>query len=233
MGYQIVKLHKYPLDNIDPFYAVSSLMDEQNRAGIFFDVGANTGQTILELRKYFPIGKIFAFEPGSAFAELYRNYYEHSNVSLENLALGARDEVKVLYENSHCGMSSFLTLGEKGWGEITNESQVTVTTIDSYCKEKGISRINLLKCDTQGFELEILKGARESLKNIQYVFLEINFSEIYKGLPSFFDIYGFLSSYNFRLVKFYRQLFADNLLLSTDALFYNLDFEPKVKSCRT
>ena len=123
-------------------------------------------------------------------------------------------------------MSSFLPLGKNGWGEVVNTTQVDVTTIDDYCREKNISHINLLKSDTQGFELEVLKGAIGMLKQnkVEFIFLEINFVELYKNLPSFCDINGFLSQHGFKLLRFYDFSYYENALGWTDTLFYNPQF---------
>ena len=45
-------------------------------------------------------------------------------------------------------------------GTITGEVDVSVITLDDYCSELGIARVDLLKIDTQGYDLEVLKGPR-------------------------------------------------------------------------
>jgi FkbM family methyltransferase len=58
-------------------------------------------------------------------------------------------------------MSSFLPLGPDGWGQIVDEREVSIDTIDNYCMRNRISSIDLLKSDTQGFNLEVIKEAHD------------------------------------------------------------------------
>ena len=52
-------------------------------------------------------------------------------------------------------MSSFLSSGAEGKGTITREFDVPVITLDDYCSKMNIGRVDLLKDDTQGYELEV------------------------------------------------------------------------------
>jgi hypothetical protein len=67
-----------------------------------------------------------------------------------------------------------------------------MTTVDKFCKEKGVDRIDLLKIDTEGCELQVLKGAQEMLsggyiKVIQFEFGECNvFSRVF--LRDFYEV---------------------------------------------
>src|SRR5207253_4668851 len=96
-----------------------------------------------------------------------------------------------------------------------------VRTIDSYCAERGITIIDILKSDTQGFDLEVIKGAARLLeqRRIQLIYMEITFSDMYKGLPRFDEIYGFLADRGFALVSFYDFYYQHGRAGWTDALF--------------
>jgi FkbM family methyltransferase len=231
LGYKISRLTgKEIIDNDNAFGGMKSLMNTRDQQGVFFDVGANTGQTILLLKKYFPDGSIYAFEPGkSAFDELQRKFSSLRSLHLKNIALGSNEEVKEFFENKFSTMSSFLHLGKDGWGEVIEKKEIQLTSIDQFCRKENISRINILKSDTQGFELEVLNGAREMLGNkaIQFVYLEINFIELYKELPSFSDIYNFLSSHGYKLLRFYDFNYYENAIGWGDALFFHPEFTSK------
>lgn len=125
-------------------------------------------------------------------------------------------------------MSSFLEPGKDGWGDIKQRVPVTVTTIDDYCSERGISNIDILKSDTQGFDLEVLRGAQHMLeeRRIQLVYLEITFSNVYQHLPGLDTIFSFLSNYGFCLVSFYRFHYQHDRAGWTDALFINPEYKP-------
>jgi FkbM family methyltransferase len=189
---------------------------------LIFDVGANVGQSILRFSNQFPNYYIHSFEPSpSIFLELKKQARRYKNVRLWNCALGSSSGIMTLYENSNSDMSSFLSLGKSGWGTITKETPVEVKTIDQVVCEEKIDFIDILKSDTQGFDLEVFKGAEETFKSnkIGFVFFEVNFSDIYNNSPSFSEEFDFLIRRNFRLVSFYRFYYHNNLAQWTDALF--------------
>ena len=80
-------------------------------------------------------------------------------------------------------MSSFLEPGRDSWGAVKRRTPVNIKTIDGYCELHEISRIDILKSDTQGFDLEVLKGASGLFDRhcIHLVYLEIGFGELYKN----------------------------------------------------
>jgi FkbM family methyltransferase len=127
---------------------------------VVFDVGANTGQSVAKFRRLLPESTIHSFEPGPrAFRELTSTSRGLRNVNLVNAAVGSAPGRLTLIENEFTDMSSFLRPSTAAWGEIVAETDVEVTTVDSYCAERGIDRIDLLKIDTQGYEFEVLRGA--------------------------------------------------------------------------
>ena len=203
---------------------------------IIFDVGANVGQSIQQFRKKFPRSTIHSFEPSpTTFETLERQASEFKNVHLWNFALGSSSGKMTFLENPQSTMSSFLPLGKFGWGKITKETLVEVKTIDQFCHDENIERIDILKSDTQGFELEVFKGAEHMIRasKIGLMYFEMNFSEIYQGLPPFTEIYDFLTSQDFLLVSFYQFHYTKKLAGWTDALFVHksyikADVKPKI-----
>ena len=189
---------------------------------LVFDVGANRGQSIERFRRAFQRPVIHAFEPGrEAFAELQRRYAGTSGVILNNTALGSRPESRTFLDNDHDDMSSFLEPSVTAWGEIKSRYPVDVITLDDYCDSHSIDRIDLLKIDTQGFDLQVLEGAQRMMRKaaIHMVFTEVIFSEMYKGLPRFDETYAFFADRGYTLVSFYDFYYQHDRASWTDALF--------------
>tara|TARA_B100000315_G_C14478603_1_gene541813 strand:+ start:117 stop:1082 length:966 start_codon:yes stop_codon:yes gene_type:complete len=86
--------------------------------------------------------------------------------------------------------------------EIQKKIQVKTTTIDYEFKLDKVP--NFVKIDTQGSELEILKGSTKSLKSILGLEIECEFFQLYENQPLFTDIQKFLDEYNFVLIDFLR-----------------------------
>jgi len=189
---------------------------------IIFDVGANTGQTIERFKKNLPKANIYSFEPSPRpYLELHHNAKKYSGVKTFQLALGAKSGELTLYENSSSDMNSFLEMGEGGSGSIVGQSIVNVKTIDEFCLENNINYIDILKIDAQGFDFEVIKGATRMLRsgNIRQLYFEIIFSEMYKNVPRFSEIYDFLLDHDFLLVSLYEFHYQRGLAGWTDGLF--------------
>ena len=79
---------------------------------------------------------------------------------------------------------------------------VKLTTLDSFVEKQKLTRIDILKIDTEGFEEEVLKGSLKTLKSnkIKYIELEIILGNVYEDKYfSFKKIEDILSLFNFRL----------------------------------
>lgn len=204
----------------DVFRDICKIIGTENL--VLFDVGANVGQTIEVFNQNFNRSAIHAFEPGSmAFSQLTSKYGSVDTVNINMLALGSVTEQRVLHENSYMEMSSFLPLGDIGWGEIKSDTEVTVMRGDEYCVSKSITKIDLLKIDTQGFDFEVIKGFSAMLEvgAVHIVYFEVTFMELYDNLPNFGEIYQYLTSFGFHLVSFYGIGYRDNRAFAGDVVF--------------
>jgi len=189
---------------------------------LILDVGANKGQSIESFHKSFPNCTVHSFEPSpTTFEELKHRASRFENAHLWNFALGSTSGRSTFLENEHSDMSSFLPLSEYGWGTVTKQTPVEVKTIDAFCRDENIEQIDILKSDTQGYDLEVFKGAEETIRNnkIGLIYFEVIFSDMYENLPSFSEIYEFLTSRGFLLVSFYGFRYQEKLASWADALF--------------
>ena len=196
---------------------------------VVIDVGANVGQSVGEFKRILPSAVIHSFEPSPlVFKELERRTGHFPGVSLNNVALGARIETKSFLENSRSTMSSFLALGKDGWGEIDRKIDVEVQTLDGYARENSLAAIEILKTDTQGFDLEVLKGARGLMaeNRIHLVYTELIFSDLYRDIPPVDEFLRFMREHGFQLVSFYRFYHQNNRASWSDGLFLNPDYAP-------
>jgi len=189
-------------------------------------VGANEGQTIELFRGIFENPRIYAFEPSSqAFRKLLSQGHG-PQVSLHNFALGQRngEEEFINYENS-C-LSSFLPLDANKDNpfralKVKNKEAVDVRTIDWFARENQITKIDLLKIDTQGYDLQVLKGAGDSFQNglIDNVFIELNFVKLYEDQSGPNQITDFLAERNIHLVDYYEKVRQNHRLAWCTALY--------------
>ncbi|MFL1012226.1 FkbM family methyltransferase [Flavisericum labens] len=225
VGYKITKKSNILLLNDNPFIAVKKNISINNP--IFFDVGANLGQTIKKVINNYKEATIFAFEPSKKCFEFLKSEFRNDKVFLHNLAMGSVCGSLEFNEYSWSALNSVLKRSY-GTAVINQTYSVEVSTIDAFCNSNDIKHINFLKTDTEGYELNVLKGASSMMEEnrIQFVFVEIFFNENYIGQSSFGDIYNFLLENRFELIRFYDVLYTNEGLASkTDALFVNKGFK--------
>lgn len=104
---------------------------------------------------------------------------------------------------------------------VREHVEVTVRTLDDLLAEAGwTGEIGLLKIDTQGTELQVLKGAVGSLARVRLIWTEVSFRPMYEGSAVFSEIHGFLQQHGFRFHSLQEGFRAtDRELLQGDALF--------------
>jgi FkbM family methyltransferase len=197
------------------------------RGPLIIDIGANVGQSVQRFRKTFPTATIHSFEPGrETFAQLSRNVATDKRVFAWNYAVGASPGNQTFLENTNSDMSSFLSPSTTSWGEVKRESVVEVTTVDHFLEENRISRVDILKSDTQGYELEVFKGAEQAMRanRIGLLYFEFIFSDMYKQLPGFDQVFRHLVDRNFSLVAIYDFHYQNRVASFADVLFVNREY---------
>jgi FkbM family methyltransferase len=189
----------------DPFLYMKAALRDAG-APVILDVGANVGQSIARFQRLWPQSIIHAFEPGRAnFTELQRRTSGTQRVHLNQTALGASLGSFEFQENSQGDMSSLLEPSGDAWGTIVDRYTVPVTTVDAYAAERSLSRIDILKIDTQGFDLQVLRGAQASLERrlVRFVLLELIFANLYTGQARVDEVFRCLLDHQMQLVGIY------------------------------
>lgn len=88
--------------------------------------------------------------------------------------------------------------------QLTRVVEVQSTTLDSVMDREGLDFPDFLKLDTQGSELDILRGASDTLAHTSLVEVEVEFYQMYEGQPLFADVDTLLRSYGFELLYLNR-----------------------------
>jgi FkbM family methyltransferase len=137
--------------------------------GIFLDVGAHIGIfTLKASRQVGPGGKAIAFEPNPETAALLRDNVSANhlgNVTVEEIACTDKDQQLTLYAApiNNTGASS-LSKTNASYGDAPRPFQVRGRPIDDVVRELNLDRVDAIKIDVEGAELQVLKGAEETLK---------------------------------------------------------------------
>lgn len=225
-GYEI--RHK-SLGTTDPFRQQSMLLAGVERP-VIFDVGANIGAIAEKYRRLFSGAKIYAFEPfPEVYNELSRKMSGDQRIIPCKLALGSAQAKKSLRVNASSATNSLLETEESAasyWGvglmDTTTTVEVPVATIDEFCRDKRVETIDILKMDTQGTELEVLKGATGMLSDgrIRVIYTEMLVAPSYKGQSKPHELMAFLDGFGYELCGIYNLWGQkDGGLLQMDAIF--------------
>jgi FkbM family methyltransferase len=199
LGFCVFRLQKMP-------FGVDLVNDVKRLAGaepihVIFDVGANTGQSAVRFARSFPDSTIFSFEPEhQAYAQLQQNVRSLSCVRPYNIALGCRPGTVTMYRPQNSGL--YTLRPPRGWA-AGETAEVTVLTIDDLCATERVSQIDILKTDTEGYDLEVLRGARGLLadRKVRFIYAECEFVPSARDHhTNFFELYEFLVEYGYLLV---------------------------------
>jgi FkbM family methyltransferase len=187
------------------FYKYCHKYDFTNVKGIIH-VGAHYGGEYQEYIDFFGSHiNIHWFEPQKdIYNILFSNLGDKPNNYFYNYGLGSvKDQKKIWVSDNKGESASFVKPKEhlEKYPHINfEESQLLeIRRLDYF----PIKNCNVLVIDVQGFELEVLKGSTEILKNIDHIFCEINNVEMYEGCPTLSDLCEFLSQYGFSLKEDY------------------------------
>ena len=147
------------------------------------DVGANIGAYSSELLENTK-ANVISFEPlPTAFESLIQttnNYIER--ITLENKGVGKSVESLTIHFNPSALAHASFSEDIKKVSHVSNEQKmiVPVVTLDSYCDEKKIKEIDLIKIDVEGFEAEVFEGAKKTFAIIKPLFKKfVNLTIIY------------------------------------------------------
>lgn len=124
---------------------------------------------------------------------------------LYKLALGNDNkEIEMFVEEANLGQSSSILKPElhlKQYPHIVfNKKEIVqMKRLDDI--NIDLSKFNFINIDVQGYELEVFKGGKNTLNNIDYIMAEINRDEVYENCTKINDLIRFLKPYGFELVE--------------------------------
>ncbi len=172
---------------------------------IFFDIGGCEGEDSIRYSILFPNAEIYTFEPLPKNFKLAENNfrtYNLKNATPVNQALSDKIGVADFYVSSgqppeteeqknwdYGNKSSSLFKPNNKINQITpwlkfnSVIKVKTNTIDNFCKEKNINKIDFIHMDVQGAELSVLRGGINIIKKIKAIWLEVESIPLYKNQP--------------------------------------------------
>ena len=209
-GYDILKISKYHPSLETHLKTVLHTLD----VGVVIDVGANNGGYGRTLRQLGFKGRIVSFEPvKNCFDDLTRISAHDPDWHCHNFALGAEKKQMTIHVPSSSDFASFLTVSDKArqiWNDDFSKvvsQEVQIQRLDEVFqdlilplkKEKSI----FLKMDTQGFDLEVIKGGQGILDQITGLQSELSVFPIYDQMPDYITAFSLFKECGFEVSGIY------------------------------
>ncbi|WP_341327606.1 FkbM family methyltransferase [Methylotuvimicrobium sp. KM2] len=177
------------------------------------DVGASTGSWS-KMAQEFISDAIYLLIEANSFHESKLVEFKKQNPKVEYLLAAAGDYVGELYFDAQD------PFGGTASHEVIHTSDITVqvTTIDAQVKEKGLKPPFLMKLDTHGFEIPILRGAEETLKNTKLVIIEAYNFKLTQDCLQFWELCDHMKKKGFQPIDI-----CDPMHRPKDQSFWQMD----------
>ncbi len=174
-------------------------------ASVILEVGANDGAHTRELLAQFPHATIYAFEPDPRAYAKFKACISDPRVRVFNAAIGAADGEAEFHVSSGLppdmapetaahyaqgwDQSGSLRAPKTHkavwpWCRFEEKISVRVHRLDTFARENGIGRVDLVWADTQGAEGDLIAGGTQTLATTRFFYTEYSDEEWYEGQPT-------------------------------------------------
>ena len=189
----------------------------KNNIDVYVDVGAHNGEMIEIISNEFVVNKILAIEPNpDCYLKLKKIKY-FKKLLIFNLALSDKKGFDFLKIGHISTMSTINDLNDKSvytkFKKIImsifyfsnqiykRKIKIKKDLLSNILKLSKIKKIDLLKIDTEGHEFNVLKGAKNFLKNTHLVLFEFHYDDSIIKKYNYNDVNNFLQKKNFKLIS--------------------------------
>lgn len=227
-----INLVRYLLNFFDYFQQkkiINFFKKQSLKELILFDIGSHYGETVFLFSKHFNIKKIHCFEASNQNFQILKKKIEKKKISklchLNNFAAGETEKNFFINQTKESSSSSIHDFNKnskyfKKKAKILNLNEtenfykkvpIKMIKISDYIDVNRISTIDILKIDTEGYELKVLEGLSPNQKIIRFIYFEHHYDDMILKKYTFKDINNILLKYGFKEVykskMFFRKSF--------------------------
>lgn len=188
--------------------------------GICIDVGSNLGMYSETLLEFKPTVFIHMFEPIKSYYDYSKNKLQkyNKNIKINNFGLSNNNEVKNIF------MDTVDNCKNPGWNTFIYEKtqpgmkleKTNLFTLNDYCKNNNITKIDFIKIDTEGYEAFVLEGFLETLKKMEkkpYMYIELGWGNKHPNWDYSMKVFEELKNMGYKFPE------LKNIRRTTDILF--------------
>ena len=185
-------------DDIEEGKSKQAFLDLIDDGDIVIDVGANIGEySLIAAQKVKEHGKVISIEPLKETAQTLTKHFQlnnFTNYEVITKVIGNETKKVNLYKQMAGGTMGFVDstlIGRK----FEKTDEVEMTTIDEILSTRNIENVKVMKIDIEGYEFELLKGAKNSLKNkkITNMIIEVHINYLKEKGISEKEFYDYLN----------------------------------------
>lgn len=168
---------------------------------VFVDIGTNKGIYLYQAEKVIKKGKIYGFEPNTSLVNYIKPLFP--KVKLFPLAVSSSTGTSVLHIPKKGNGLQDTRASLEDMGDAVERLEIQTITLDDWAKQENVSKIDLVKIDVEGHELDTIKGCKTILETIKPIFIiEI---ELRHAKYQINEIFGFIKSYGYEVFYFERK----------------------------
>ena len=198
-----IRHDKMPDDHIDYLFRLKYWNNFHPK--VVYDIGSNYLSWYKLASNVWRDAKIYCVDAFAGFAEVYPNY----NINFAIEVLNDKEETVEFWENRRCpGLCSLYSVneihdpGKNFHNQHLNKTLRKTKTLDSLAKEKNWLKPDLIKMDVQGAEVNVLKGAQDTISQCNHLILEVQTQEFSTGAPMLKNVEDYMNSIGF--TSFYK-----------------------------
>lgn len=205
---------KYQVPDME--WSLKNLKSNGFNPSTVLDIGAFEGEWTIMCSGIFTNANYFMFEAQESKIDKLKAI-KSNKIDFHIGLLGPESNQKSKFYINET-VSSALPETEKNTQDFV---EIQMYTVDEVLRLKGISKVDFIKLDVQGFELQVLKGATNTLSNVEVVLMEVSLIEINKGAPLINEVMTFMADKGFfcyDICSIVRRP-LDKALWQTDVIF--------------
>lgn len=174
---------------------------------VLFDIGSNKGHfTDIFIEEYKDNFKAFLFEPNKKLLSYTEIKYEYQPNIVYNdyAAYKSEEDLMFFYFENYNNELSSLYKDDKGWEGLPLKGRLVQSVmLDKYCERRQVDKIDYLKIDAEGSEVDVLWGCRELFKNGAVTVAQVEYSTHYKRAGhTFKQLFDFATEYGYKVYKY-------------------------------
>lgn len=203
---------------------------------VMFDVGANIGEiSLCAARRVGKAGKVYSFEPMPALYEtLKRNLSRNGMMHVQPVCMGLSDKegsVPIYRADTHFSDGTL----HEGLGTLypmnnrtSPAGEIKITTLDAFCEERRVDKLDCIKIDVEGAEFDVLKGGEKTLSKYKpHLIVELQEQTASASGRSPKDILEYLETLGYSFFSIGRKARLHSLHLQNIKSFQNVLCVPK------